>query len=192
MGFNDPNERQRWLGRLVASAKGHARKAGRPFELTTEFVETLYAQQEGRCAVTGFRFDQRRFPEALVKHPFAPSIDRKSSSGGYTTENVRLVCVAVTFGMGQWGEEVFLTLARAATDHEKRERFETPTNLDAWKAGYRERIAAAEALLASLPENEQPKQRRHIASLKRALTLGPEGLRKAAERASRNRSEVFV
>ena len=44
------------------------------------------------------------------------------------------------------------------------------------------RIAAAEALLASLPDNEQPKQRRHIARLKRTFTLGPEGLRKAAER----------
>jgi hypothetical protein len=42
-------------------------------------------------------------------------------------DNMRLVCVAVNFGMGQWGEEVFLTLARAAADHEKRERLE-PAN----------------------------------------------------------------
>jgi hypothetical protein len=107
-------------------------------------------------------------------------------------DNVRLVCVAVNFGIGQWGEEVFLTLARAAADHEKRERFKPSTDLDAWKAGYRERIAAAEVLLASLPKNEQLKQRRYIASLKRALTLGPEGLRKAAERAHRNRSAVLA
>jgi hypothetical protein len=33
-------------------------------------------------------------------------------------DNVRLVCVAVNFGMGQWGEEA-LTLARAASDREK-------------------------------------------------------------------------
>jgi hypothetical protein len=192
MDFDDPTERRKWLARLVASAKGHARKADRPFELTTEFIESVYAQQEGRCEVTGLQFTRQRFDEALVKHPFAPSIDRRSSSGGYTKDNVRLVCVAVNFGMGQWGQEVFLTLARAAADHEKRERFEPSTDLDAWKAGYRERIAAAKALLASLTENEQPKQRRHIASLKRALTLGPEGLRKAAERAHRNRSEVLV
>jgi hypothetical protein len=190
--FDDPIERRRWLAKSVANAKGHARKASRPFELTIEFIETLYAQQEGRCAVTGLRFDQRRVPEALVKHPFASSIDRISSRGVYTTDNVRLVCIAVNFGMGQRGEEVFLTLARAAADHEKRERFEPSTDLNTWKAGYRERIAAAEALLPSLPENEQPKQRPHIASLKRVLTLGPEGLRKAAERAYRNRSEVPV
>jgi hypothetical protein len=30
----------------------------------------------------------------------------------------------------------------------------TPTDLNAWKARYRERIVAAETLLAILPENE--------------------------------------
>jgi hypothetical protein len=124
--FDEPVERRKWLARLVASAKGHAKKADRPFELTTELIERLYVKQKGRCEVTGLPFTPQRFDEALVKHPFAPSIDRKSSSGGYTTDNVRLVCVAVNFGMGQWGEEVFLTLARAATDREKRERFEPP------------------------------------------------------------------
>jgi len=59
--------------------------------------------------------------------------------------------------MGRWGEEVFLTLARAATDNKKAGRFEPATDLEAWKAGYRERIAAAQALLASLPEDKQPK-----------------------------------
>jgi hypothetical protein len=103
-----------------------------------------------------------------------------------------LVCIAVNFGMGQWGEEVYLTLARAAADHEKRERFEPSTDLNAWRAGYSERISAAEALLASLPENEQAKQRRRIASLKRVLTLGPEGLKKAAERAQKSRAEDLV
>jgi hypothetical protein len=192
MEFNDPIERRKWLAKLVASAKGHARKADRPFELTTEFVESLYAQQKGRCEVTGLQFNQQRFPDALVKHPFAPSIDRRLSSGGYTNDNVRLVCVAVNFGMGQWGEEVFLTLARAAADREKSERFEPSTDLDDWKSRYRERVVAAEALLTTLPENEQPKQRRHIASLRRALKLGPDGLRKAAERANRTRSGVLV
>ncbi len=187
MDFDDPIERRKWFARLVASAKGHARKAGRPFELTTEFIETLYAQQKGRCDVTGLQFNQQRFADALVKHPFAPSIDRRSSSGGYTKDNVRLVCVAVNFGMGQWGEEVFLTLAQAAVEREK-QRIAEPD--DAWTARYAERTAAAEALLTSLPENERPKQRRHIASLRRALTLGPIGLKAAADKAKRSRSEL--
>jgi hypothetical protein len=43
MGFDDLTEHQKWLARLVASAKAHARKAGRTFKLTTGFIETLCA-----------------------------------------------------------------------------------------------------------------------------------------------------
>jgi hypothetical protein len=102
---------------------------------------------------------------------------------------VSLVCGAVNFGMGQWGEEVFLTLAQAAVEREK-QRITKPD--DAWTARYTERIAAAEALLTSLPENERPKQRRHIASLRRALTLGPYGLKAAADKAKRSRLELLL
>jgi len=184
--FDDPAERQRWLRVLLASAKRRARKAGMLFDLTPEFADTLW--KDGRCAVTGRNFSLQRFPDALVKHPFAPSIDRKLSSGGYTKDNVRLVCVAVNFGMGQWGEEVFLELAHAAVDNEQR-----PSRLDPgmdWRAAYRERIAAAGVLLAGLPQSERAKQRQRIAGLKRALTLGPDGLRAAAAeaKASRKRS----
>ena len=83
-------------------------------------------------------------------------------------DNVRLVCVAVNFGLGQWGEEVFLTLAQAAVEREN-QRMTEPD--DAWTARYAERITAAEPLLTTLPENERPKQCRHIASLRRVLTL---------------------
>ena len=74
---------------------------------------------------------------------------------------------------------MYLTLARAASDREKRERLEPATDLDAWKTGYRERIAAAEALLASLPENEQPQQRRHSAKPQAGADVGTGGTRKS-------------
>jgi hypothetical protein len=158
------------------------------FTLPPEYTINLDRDQCGRCAVTGLQFNLQRFADALVKHPFAPSVDRRLSSGGYTPDNVRLVCVAVNFGMGQWGEEVFLTLARAAVDRE-RQRLSEPENdpIVEWEAGYRERIAAAESLLTRLPETARPKQRRHIAGLKRALTLGPHGLKAAADRAKGSR-----
>ena len=50
----------------------------------------------------------------------------------------------MNFGMGQWGEEVFLTLAQAAVDREK-QRITEPD--DAWTARYAERIAAAKVWL---------------------------------------------
>ncbi len=45
MDFDDPIERRKWLARLVESVNSHARKAGRPFELT-EFIETLRSAEK--------------------------------------------------------------------------------------------------------------------------------------------------
>ena len=116
--FTKVADRRKWLRKLLANAQRRARKTGLPFDLKadSDFLDALW--NHGRCSVTGFPFNLERFPDALVKHPFAPSIDRKLSTGGYTKDNVRLVCVAVNFGMGQWGEEVYLTLARKAVENE--------------------------------------------------------------------------
>jgi hypothetical protein len=185
--LDDITNRQRWLRRLVASAERRARKSGWAFDLTSDegLLDRLW--NDGRCAITGLSFNLQRFPDALVKHPFAPSLDRKLSSGGYTRDNVRLVCVAVNFGLGQWGEEVYLTLARAAVEHGG--KIAKLSAVD-WEAGYHERIAAAEALLAGLPERERAKQRRRIAGLKSALAKGPDGLRAAAAKAKKTRKAV--
>lgn len=184
--LDDTANRQRWLRKLVASAERRARKSGWAFDLTTDkpFLDGLW--NHGRCAVTGLSFNLQGFPDAFVKHPFAPSLDRKLSSGGYTRDNVRLVCVAVNFGLGQWGEEVYLTLARAAVEHDAKITKPSAVGRD-WEAGYHERIAAAEALLSALSESERAKQRRRIAGLKSALAKGPHGLRAAAAKAQANR-----
>lgn len=186
MDFDDPGERREWLRRLQGRAGTRARRAQMAFTLPPEYTVKLDKDQDGRCAVTGLKFNLERFPDALVKHPFAPSVDRRLSSGGYTEDNVRLVCVAVNFGMGQWGEEVFLTLARAAIDLEARAAFDP--NPDAlWYARQRERIAAAEDLVDKLPEVERTKQRHRIAGLKSGLAKGPARLSQIAITAARTR-----
>jgi hypothetical protein len=157
-----------------------------PFTLPPEYTVKLDKDQDGRCAVTGLRFNLERFPDALVKHPFAPSVDRRLSSGGYTEDNVRLVCVAVNFGIGQWGEEVFLTLARAAIDREARATSDPQTDAD-WSARQRERISAAEDLLDKLHGSERAKQRHRIAGLKSALAKGPARLKEIAITAAETR-----
>jgi hypothetical protein len=52
--FDDAIDRRKWLARLMACVKGHARKTGGPFELTIEFIKTLYAQQKGAATSQGF------------------------------------------------------------------------------------------------------------------------------------------
>jgi hypothetical protein len=92
----------------------------------------------------------------LVKQPFAPSIDRILSGGHYIPENVRLVCVAVNFGMGEWGLEVYMTLARAAAALEAKEQHDPDPQGDSdWHARQRDKITAVMALRDSLPEGER-------------------------------------
>jgi hypothetical protein len=112
----------------------------------------------------------------LVKHPYGPSLDRINSQKGYVRGNVRLVCTAVNFGLGQWGDEVFLPIAEATTH--RRAAF-----LKSGGQQLTQRIEAAEAVLPLLKKPDAKRQRRRIAALKRARTLGEKGLRGAAAKA---------
>ena len=211
------------LRTMIARSRRRAAKSRIAHTLPDDYASLLYEQQQGRCDVTGLHFSMQRFPEALVKHPFAPSLDRRDSRGGYTVDNVRLVYVSVNFGMGQWGQEVYLHCARAAVEHDVKQGFKKPAELtdwqarqrgrigatetpaksvigddlsrqrkpaelSDWEARQRDRIDAAETLAKSLIGDDLSRQRRHIASLKRNLTLGPQGLARAAERAAGKRA----
>ena len=105
-----------WLDGLVARSRRRAARSGIAHDLDPGLPAKLFEQQRGRCVVSGLPFSLRRFGGVLVKHPFAPSLDRISLQAGYVAGNVRLVCIAVNFGMGQWGEELYLTFTRAAVE----------------------------------------------------------------------------
>ncbi len=104
----------KYLRGMWVKSQRRAQRANIPFTIKPEDAERLYEAQDGRCALTGLAFNFDEFPLAFVKCPFGPSIDRRDPHGGYTPDNVRLVCVAVNFGLGQWGDETYLRLARAA------------------------------------------------------------------------------
>jgi hypothetical protein len=160
--LDDPRTLSRVARRLVGQARSRAARADLSFDLDADYVERLVRSQSGRCAVSGVPFSMTTHRGAFVRHPFGPSIDRVSSAQGYTRDNVRLVCVATNFGLGQWGDEVFLVIARGAVEQAK--RLASVPEQDHW-ALLGERIAAAEAVLHSLTEAEQRHQRRRIAAL---------------------------
>ncbi|HEV3276481.1 MAG TPA: hypothetical protein VG860_06660 [Terriglobia bacterium] len=183
----DLTDPRKFLNHLLSSARARAIRAGLEFNLDKppEFLAKLYEDQGGACDVTGIKFNLTRFPDVLVKHPYAPSIDQIHAGQGYVVGNVRLVCVAVNFGMGEWGQQVYLTLARAAVKREhEQEKDEQATPVQAVVDEERrrkpeaekqrdtlaERLDAAEKLLPLLPESEQEKQRHRIAGFKAALT----------------------
>jgi hypothetical protein len=110
------------LRSVAAGAMQRARARGLPVDpdlvaLTFE----LFDAQGARCALTGIGFDLRVVGIGQARRPFAPSLDRIDSSGGYTRDNTRLVCQAVNFALNAFGEDIFrvIALAAAAFDPEQ-------------------------------------------------------------------------
>jgi hypothetical protein len=186
--FDDEHQRSRMLKKIHSAARRRAEAKRIDFNLPPDHLEDLWRGQEGRCAVSGISFDSTRFDHAFVKHPYAPSLDRRDSRLGYTPRNARLVCTCVNFGLGQWGDEV---LRRVAVGMLKKEAAPpAPTEDEEWLRQQRAKLAAAESLAQGLFGEELNAQRRRLAALKRSITLGPEGPRKAAERAHFSRRAV--
>ena len=97
---------------LHANAKRRAEDKGIAFDLDRiDLIERIAA---GRCEATGLPFDMAT-GDGL--NPWAPSLDRKDSAGGYTADNVQVVCTAYNLAKGPWGDDVLMTLARAIVDN---------------------------------------------------------------------------
>lgn len=87
---------------------------GTIYSVTIDLMDLveMYNAQKGCCAISGIPFDVGPSREsARRRNPFRPSIDRIDSMRGYELANVRLVCAAVNYAMGPWGEGVFRFIA---------------------------------------------------------------------------------
>lgn len=104
--------------RAVASgAMQRARQRGTPVDPDlVGLTFDLFEAQGARCALTGIPFDLRVVGVGQARRPFAPSLDRIDSSGGYTRDNTRLVCQAVNFALNAFGEDVFREISLAAAE----------------------------------------------------------------------------
>ena len=102
----------RWAREMVARANRRNGPTGPRF--TEDDLIALWSECGGKCAVTRLEFSSALVGSSLVKRVYAPSLDRIKAGAPYTRENCRLVMVAVNFAMNAWGQDVYLTLARAA------------------------------------------------------------------------------
>src|SRR5262249_33572037 len=155
-----------WLRKAYDSARSRARSSRKQFSIGFDDIQRMCRAQRGRCAVSGLPFSMKRYASAFVKYPFRPSLDRIKCGFGYKSGNVRIVCTAVNFGLGQWGDEVFRAIAEATVRHQSLLANQPASALD-------ERISAAEAVLPLLSKAERRLQKHRIAGLKRARTTWP-------------------
>ncbi len=93
-------------------ARKRAARRGLTFDLSLDQLMVIWQRCNGRCEVSGLPFDAERGEHHW--RPYAPSIDRRDCSEGYTFSNVRLVCVCVNAALNQWGDDVFWNMVGSA------------------------------------------------------------------------------
>ena len=100
---------------LCRSAKRRSTKRGLTFNLDTDYLEDLWGRQNGCCLLTGIKLNIP--PESTGGSHFydSPSLDRVDPKGGYTKDNVRLVCYGVNCCLHDFGELVFKKVAEVLT-----------------------------------------------------------------------------
>lgn len=114
-----PSIRAEQYREIFMRARKSARTRGISWALEEPDLEALVRDANGRCQVTGIAFSAEK-AAAGRRRPWMPSLDRKDNAGGYTPDNVRLVCVAANIAMSDFGIEVFRTVVQSAVDVRKR------------------------------------------------------------------------
>jgi hypothetical protein len=136
--------------------------------------------------VSGLPFTNEEIPQALVRYPFRPSLDRIDAGGPYEWDNVRLVCVCANFSMNEWGLSTLIRLAYAVLDYQRQAAISS-TLVAIWRARLEGKVQEALTVLPLLSEPSARQYRRRIAGLRRSLTLGRDGLAAAGAKASTTR-----
>lgn len=92
------------------AARNRAKLKNLECTLTLERVKCLLSPMT--CEMTGLPLTWDSL-EGSKYNPWAPSLDRKDNSIGYTDGNVRVVCWAYNKARSDWPDEVFHELAMA-------------------------------------------------------------------------------
>jgi hypothetical protein len=106
---------------LLEGAKRRARRLGRDFDLDLHWIEQRIVAQKFRCDLCGIPFFALD-PEGMRINPYAPSIDRIDSTGGYTRDNTRIVLFAVNIMLNQWGDALFDRIVGCYRAHKRTKR----------------------------------------------------------------------
>lgn len=98
---------------LLEAARGRAKKNNLPIDIDLNFLLDMFEQQNRKCKLTNLDFTFEIRESGKHFNPFNPSIDKINPNGGYTKDNVRLICVIVNLALNQFGEDNFKVMCEA-------------------------------------------------------------------------------
>lgn len=103
---------ERHLARSAGAAVSRAKRRGWEFEEDLAgWALAIMKAQGHRCYLSGVPFSLDRLGRGAAPRPYAPSIDRIDASGGYTADNIRVICWAANLLLGTWGDGPALEVA---------------------------------------------------------------------------------
>lgn len=108
---------ENWALSLWRGARSSSKKRNLSFEISVDFVASLWEKQNGRCYWTGVPL----LTDSPNNHPLRVSIDRVDSRFGYHDENIVLSTMLVNFGRRNLSPEDTIAALDAITQnyHEK-------------------------------------------------------------------------
>lgn len=102
------------LNELSEQIKSRAKRDGKQYDLSKEFLLDLLRKQEGMCAQTGRVLEASSFVEGnkYRAHKNTVSVDRIDSSKGYTKDNVQLVVYHYNLAKSAFTQEEMMELCK--------------------------------------------------------------------------------
>jgi hypothetical protein len=93
------------------------RAVQRNYDFSIDLAWVRAKLEKGVCDLTGIPFvmDTRRLEH---RNPYSPSLDRRDNTKGYTKENCRVILWALNMGFADWGQEIYLKIARSLIGHD--------------------------------------------------------------------------
>jgi hypothetical protein len=98
--------------------KFRARQADRECALGTEDLLRMWDEQKGLCALSGIQMTHTYDPNQSERFITNASVDRIDSDGGYTSDNVQLVCTRINLMKGPLLQKTFYDLCRIVVNFE--------------------------------------------------------------------------
>ena len=107
-----------YLKNLAIQLRSSRRKGNIVFEVTDAEIISLWAKQNGRCALSGVLMTyQRDGGHGVGKKDFNASIDRINPLADYTIDNIQLVTTRVNLMKHTLGEDMFMWWVRTVYEH---------------------------------------------------------------------------